>query len=158
MTGTAWVAVRNRDLATPITAMPDSAWACPTWTPPAGGVQVGVAVDHQQAQLAQILQDGAQRRQLAQVELARPVGRYRGDQRGAFGQHVCEGGIGGQDGCSPGAAGARVMHVHGGAYAIVRASAGFLISRMPEPAPGIRTVFWQLPGRAAASSLEGHEA
>ena len=27
-TGTAWVAVRNRDLATPITGMPNSACAC----------------------------------------------------------------------------------------------------------------------------------
>ena len=44
--------------------------------------------------------DRAQRRELAQVELARLVGRYPGDYRGAFGQHMCEGGIGGQDGCS----------------------------------------------------------
>ena len=51
-------------------------------------------------QLAQIVQDRAQRRELAQVELARLVGRYPGDYRGAFGQHMCEGGIGGQDGCS----------------------------------------------------------
>jgi hypothetical protein len=27
-TGTAWVAVRNRDLATPITGMPNAACAC----------------------------------------------------------------------------------------------------------------------------------
>ena len=53
----------------------------------------------QARQPAQIVQDRAQRRQLAQVELARPVGRYPGDHRGAFGQHVREGGIGGQDGC-----------------------------------------------------------
>ena len=53
----------------------------------------------QQAQPAQTVQDRAQRRQLAQVELARPVGRYPGDHRGAFGQHVREGGIGGQDAC-----------------------------------------------------------
>ena len=45
---------------------------------PAAGVQIGVAVDHQQAQPAQILQDRTQRRELAQVELARPVGRYPG--------------------------------------------------------------------------------
>ena len=62
-------------------------------------VQIGVAIDHQQAQPAQTVQDRAQRRQLAQVELARPVGRYPGDHRGAFGQHVREGGIAGQDGC-----------------------------------------------------------
>jgi hypothetical protein len=35
---------------------------------PAAGVQVGVAIDHQQAQPAQILQDRAQRRELAQVD------------------------------------------------------------------------------------------
>ena len=72
----------------------------------AAGVQVGVAAGHQQAHHpAQIVQDRAQRRQLAQVELARPAGRYPGDYRGAFGRHVREGGIGGQDGCRPGAAG-----------------------------------------------------
>jgi hypothetical protein len=62
---------------------------------PASGVQVGVAVDDQQAQPAHIGQDRAQRRELAQVELARPVGRYPGQDRGAFGQHAGEGGIGG---------------------------------------------------------------
>ena len=36
------------------------------------GVQIGVAIDHQQAQPAQILQDRTQRRELAQAELARP--------------------------------------------------------------------------------------
>ena len=65
----------------------------------AAGVQIGVAIDHQQAQPAQIVQDRAQRREFAQVELARPVGRYLGYHRGAFGQHVREGGIGGQHGC-----------------------------------------------------------
>ena len=60
-----------------------------------------------------------------------------GDYRGAFGQHVREGGIGGQDGCRPGAAGVQVMHVHGGAHAAVRAP-GLHVLRMPEPAPGIR--------------------
>ena len=32
---------------------------------PAAGVQIGVAIDHQQAQLAQIVQDCAQRQELA---------------------------------------------------------------------------------------------
>jgi hypothetical protein len=45
---------------------------------PAAGVQVGVAVDNQQAQTAQIVQDRAQRREFAQVELARPVGGTQG--------------------------------------------------------------------------------
>jgi hypothetical protein len=39
------------------------------------------------------------------------------------------------------------MHVHGGAHAVVRALAGFHVLRMPEPVPGIRTVFWQWPAR-----------
>ena len=69
-----------------------------------------------------------------QVELARPVGRDPGDHRGVFGEHVREGGIGGQHGRRPGAAGAQVMHVHGGAHAAVRVPAGFHILRMPEPA------------------------
>ena len=113
-TGTAWVAVRNRDLATPITGMPNSACA---WTPrPAAvRVQVGVAVDDEQAQPAQAGQDCAQRRELAQVELSRLVGRYLGDDRGAFGQHAGEGGIGGHNGRRPGTAGLGVVHVHGGA-------------------------------------------
>ena len=62
---------------------------------PAARVQIGVAIDHQQVQPAEILQDRTQRRELTQVELARPVGRYPGDYRGAFGQHVREDGIGG---------------------------------------------------------------
>jgi hypothetical protein len=114
---------------------------------PAAGVQVGVAVDHQQAQPARIVQDRAQRRELAQVELARPAGRYPGAGRGAFGPHICEGGVGGQDGCCPGAAGPEVVHVRGCAHAAVWAPAGFDVLRMPEPVPGIRTVFWLLPGR-----------
>jgi hypothetical protein len=45
---------------------------------PAAGIQTGVAIDHQQARHpAQVIQDRAQRRQLAQVELARPAGRKR---------------------------------------------------------------------------------
>jgi hypothetical protein len=87
---------------------------------PAGRVQVGVPVDDQQAQPAQIVQDGAQRRELAPVELARPVGRYPGYQGGTFGEHMREGGIGGQHGCRPGPAGAQVLHVHGGAQAAFR--------------------------------------
>ena len=57
-TGSAWVAVRNLDLAAPITGMPNS--ACAARPGRAGrGVQVGVAIDHQQAQLAQVVQDRA---------------------------------------------------------------------------------------------------
>lgn len=55
---------------------------------PAAGVQIGVAVDHQQAQPAQTVQDRAQRREFTQVELARPVGRHPGYHRNAFGQDL----------------------------------------------------------------------
>ena len=85
-----------------------------------------------------------------QVELARSVGRYPGDQHGAFGLHVREGRISGQHGGCPGAAGAQAMHVRGGAHAAVRPPAGSHVSRMPEPVPGIRTVFWQLPARVCS--------
>ena len=40
---------------------------------PAAGVQIGVAIDHQQAQPAQIVQDRVQRREFTPVELARPA-------------------------------------------------------------------------------------
>ncbi len=66
---------------------------------PTAGIQIGVAIDDQQAQPAHFGQDRAQRRKLAPAELTRPVGRYLGYDRGAFGQHVREGGIGGQHGC-----------------------------------------------------------
>ena len=71
----------------------------------------------------------------------------------AFGQDLREGGISGHDGCRPGATGAQVVHVHGGAHAAVRAPAGFHVLRMPEPAPGIRAVFWQLPARVRSKRL-----
>jgi len=92
---------------------------------PAAGVQIGIAIDHQQAQPAQAVQDRAQRREFAQVELARPVGPYPGYHRGSLGQYVRESGIGGQHGSRPGAAGPQVVHVHGGAHAELRAPAGF---------------------------------
>jgi hypothetical protein len=61
-TGTAWVAVQNLDLATPITGMPSSACACVPRPGQAARVQIGVAADHQQAEPAQVPQDRAQRR------------------------------------------------------------------------------------------------
>jgi hypothetical protein len=95
-----------------------------------------LAVDDQQAQPVQTVQSRAQRRELARVELAWPVGWYPGQDRGAFGEYLREGGDGGQDGCGPGAAGSRVMDVRGGVHAAVRASVGSHVLRMPEPAPG----------------------
>jgi hypothetical protein len=110
MTGTAWVAVRNRDFGHPYHRDAELGVRMRAQAGPTGGVQVGVAVDHQRAQPAQIRQDRAQRRQLAQVELTRPVGRYPRYRCGVFSKHVREGGIGGQHGCRPCPAGAQVMH------------------------------------------------
>ena len=105
-------------------------------------VEVAVlAIDDQQAQPAQAVQDRVQRWELAQVELSWLIGRYAGDYGGAFGQDVREGTIGGQDGCRPGAAGPRVMHVDSDAHAELRKPGGFHISMMPGPAPGSRIVF-----------------
>jgi hypothetical protein len=42
---------------------------------------------------------------------------------------------------APGAAGTQVVHVHGSAHTAVRTPAGLHVLRMPEPAPGIRTVY-----------------
>jgi hypothetical protein len=103
----------------------------------AAGIQIGVTIDHQQAQPAQILQDRAQRREFAQVELARPVERYPGYYRGSLGQHVHEGGIGGQGGCRPGARatipGTMASPLPGHAAA---AQAGARDRRAERPAPG----------------------
>ncbi len=65
---------------------------------------------HAAFRASQILQDCTQRRELAPVELTRPVGRCLGYYGGAFSQHVRAGGIGGQHGCRPGPTGAQVMH------------------------------------------------
>jgi hypothetical protein len=45
---------------------------------PAAGIKVGVAIDDQQAQPAQAVQDRVQRRELAQVELSWLIRRYAG--------------------------------------------------------------------------------
>jgi len=123
----------------------------------AAGVQVGVAIDHQQAQPGQILQDRAQRRQLAQAELTRPVGRYPRYHCGVFSpsQYVREGGIGGQHGCRPCPAGPQVMHVYRCAHAGHRALAGVHMLRMPELAPASRPYCVR---KSAASGPAGHEA
>ena len=102
-TGTAWIAVRYRDLATPITGMPNSARACaPRPGRPSGSRSAWPSTTSRRSPLRSART--AQRRELAQVELARPVAEYLGQDRGALSQHVCEGG---QHGCGPGAAGAR---------------------------------------------------
>jgi hypothetical protein len=70
---------------------------------PAVRVQIDVAIDDQQSQAADARQNRAQRRQLPPVELPGPVWLGLGHHRAALGQHVCEGGIGGQHGGRPGA-------------------------------------------------------
>ena len=77
-TGTAWVAVRNRDFGHPDDRDAELGVRMRAQAGAAAGVQVGVAVDDQQAQPAQIVQDRAQRREFAPVELTRPVGRHLG--------------------------------------------------------------------------------
>jgi hypothetical protein len=74
-------------------------------------VQVGVAVDYQQGHSGQAVQHRVQRRQLTQVELARPVGLDFGHQLNSIGDHVGEGSVSGCDGRCPGASRGQVMHI-----------------------------------------------
>jgi hypothetical protein len=100
---------------------------------PAAGIQVGVAVDDQQAQAAHAFQGRAQRRELAQVELARLVGRdvrHYGDARAS---QAGEGRIGGHDGSRPGTASGQVIHVRRHEYGAAGMLASFHASRMPGP-------------------------
>src|SRR5262249_6657134 len=60
-----------------------------------------------------------------------------------------------QHGCRAGAAGAQVVHVHGGADAEVRAPAGLHVLGMPEPAPVIGTASWQLLARVLSRRSDG---
>jgi hypothetical protein len=61
-----------------------------------GRVEIDVTVDHEQAQPADAAQHGAQRRQLPQVELARPVRHDLGNDRDLLGEHHRERRVGGQ--------------------------------------------------------------
>ena len=58
-TGTAWVAVRNRDFGHPDDRDAELGVRMRAQAGAAAGVQVGVAVDDQQAQPAEIVQDRA---------------------------------------------------------------------------------------------------
>ena len=141
----AWVAVRNADLATPITGMPNSACACAPRAWPSVRVEIGVAVDHQQAQPADAAHYRTHRRQFPQVELTWPVWQHLGHHREAFGQHVREGGIGGYHGRCPGTTGTQVMHIHGREHAEARTPADSHATRMPVPRAGVE---W--PGQTPA--------
>jgi hypothetical protein len=154
-TGTAWVAVREPGPGHPGRRDAEPGVRMRTEAGPAAGVQIGVTAGQRQAQPAQIVRDRAQQRELAQAESARPAGRYPGYRRGASGHYVREGGIGGQHGCRPGAAGPQVMDVHGCAHAGVRVPAGVHVLRMPGPVSGTRTMFWQLPARASSNRSGG---
>ena len=157
-TGTAWVAVRNLDLTTPITGMPNPACACaPRPGRPLGsrsGVAAGTSRPSPLRSSRTARSGGSSRRRFSPGR----QGGTRGRTAGAFGQQVREGGIGGEHGCRPGAAGAQVMHVHGGAHAAVRAPAGFRVLWMPEPATGIGTVFGQLPAGVRSRSNQSRSA
>ena len=74
---TAWLAVRNRVLATPMTGTPYAACACAPRPGRPAGIRVDVAVHDQQAEVAHRRQHGAQRR-FAQEELAWLVRQHRG--------------------------------------------------------------------------------
>jgi hypothetical protein len=79
---------------------------------PAERVEIGVPVDDQQAK-PHPAQDRPQRRQLPEVELARPVRRRLGQHRDVLGQHPREHRVGGDDRRRPGPAGRRVVNVGG---------------------------------------------
>ena len=96
---------------------------------PAVGVQVGVAVDDQEAQAAHAVQHRAQRRELSQVELAWLVGRDVWHYGDAGAGQAGEGRIGGHDRSRPGTASGRVVHVRRREYGAARYHA----SRMPGP-------------------------
>ena len=78
MTGTAWLAVRNLDLAAPITGTPNSTCVCAPRPGRPLGVQVGGATGHEQVQFAQV-------RLGPRVEFAEPPfgggGQVRPDDR-----------------------------------------------------------------------------
>jgi hypothetical protein len=79
---------------------------------PAAGVEVSVAIDHQEAQSAQTVQDRTDRREFTQVELTRPVWPHLRHDFSPFSHYLAEAGIGGYDGCGPRTPGTRVVHIH----------------------------------------------
>jgi hypothetical protein len=94
-----------------------------------------------QPQPAGAVQDGAQRRQLPPVELARLVPGHFGHHRDMPGQHLREQSIGGHHGCRPGVTRSEVVHLNGHAQAVNGMLAGAHAMRMPRP-----TGLWnQLP-------------
>jgi hypothetical protein len=100
---------------------------------PAARIQIGVAVHHQQPQPSNAGQDRAQWRQLPPVELTRTVRPCLGHDRGALGQHLREGGIGGHHRRRPGATRSRVVHVYRRAPAVDGMAAGTHAISMPGP-------------------------
>ena len=100
---------------------------------PAVRVQVGIAVNHEQGHAGQTIQRRAQRRELAQVELARPVGLNIRHQFNAVSHQPGEAGIGCYDGRRPGAAGRQVVNVRSHENVSVRAAASLHLPSMPGP-------------------------
>ena len=87
---------------------------------PAAGVKVGVAVDYQEAQPVQTVQDRTHRREFTQIELARPVRHYLCHDFSAFSHYLAEAGIGGHDGCGPRTPRTQIVHIHGHERALTR--------------------------------------
>jgi hypothetical protein len=87
---------------------------------PATGVMVGVTVDHQQAQLAQPMQDRANRRELTQIELTGAVRQHLRQNFSAFGHYLRQAGIGSHHGCRPRTPRTQIVHVHGHERAATR--------------------------------------
>ncbi len=131
--GTAWVAVRKADLATPITGTANSAPGPGAGAGPAVRVQIGEAVDHEQGHPGQAVKRCAQRRELAQVEPAWPVGPDVRHQFNAVSQQAEEAGIGRHGSRRPGAARCQVVDVRGHEHASVRAPASCHVPSMPGP-------------------------
>lgn len=98
---------------------------------PVGRVEIGIAIDHQQGQPANAAQNRARRRQFPPEELTRPVRHHLGHDRGAFGQHHRERGIGSHNNSRPGTAGTGIVHVHGRKDATAGTTTDLHTNKMP---------------------------
>jgi hypothetical protein len=125
---------------------------------PAAGVQIGVAVDHQQAQPAQIAQDPPQRRELAPAELTRPIGRYLGGSSRVRSASTCA-----RAALAASTAAARPRRCSGSARPRLRVHRGPGARRFPcledaRPSPASGPCSGSCPRRSAVSGPADHEA
>jgi hypothetical protein len=119
-TGTAWVAVWKAVFGHPDHRDTELSVRVRTQAGPATGVKVGVTVDHQQAQLAQPMQDRANRRELTQIELTGAVRQHLRQNFSAFGHYLRQAGIGSHHGCRSRTPRTQIVHVHGHERAATR--------------------------------------